>query len=236
MTSKILEEVSQNLYPAFPQTRRFQACFLGGGPAPEAVALSTYFREYGFKGQSLTAHTFDIAAMTWKRSREITKYLVSNLAPEIQFSLHGHTLNLCQRNALPQLRDIIQTSELFIVQNCLNEFVSTPQVFVENIDFLVQEMPSSSILIVADLNYEIVRDLMRRIESCLIKRPNLHVIRSHTAGGHRLRTKIPLPRVIAKNLLISGGILTPKTWVNFNYLAIQKLPIALQSDYASLPY
>ncbi len=237
MTSKILEELSQNLYPAFAQMRKLQACLLGGGPAPEAVALATYLRKNGFQAQSFAAHTFDIAATTWSRSREVSKSLVSRLAPEIQFSLHGHPLNLCQRNVFPPLRNIIQTSKLFIVQNCLNEFVNAPQVFVENIDFLVQEMPTSSVLILADLDhYEAVRNLMRQVELCLSQRANLQVIRSHAGGDYRLRTRLPLPQAVARNLLIRGDILTPRTWVNFNYLAIQKLPIAVQPDYASLPF
>jgi hypothetical protein len=236
MTCKILGELSQNLDP-FSQMRNLQACLLGGGPAPEAVALSIYFRENGFQTQSFTAHTFDIAATTWSRSREVSKYLISNSDPEIQFSLHGHPVNLCERNVLPPLRDIIQTSELFIVQNCLNEFVNNPQVFVENINFLAQEMPAGSILIIADLNhYQVVKDLMKKVELCLTERSNLQIIRGQGDEGYRLRTRLPLPGVIAKNLLLSGGLLTPKVWVNFNYLAIQKLPIAVQRDYATLPF
>lgn len=238
MTYKILRELFQNNYPSFDlQTRKLQACFLGGGPVPEAVALSIYLREIGFQVETIVAQTFDIAASAWSRSREISKDLVSELSPEIQFFVHGHQMNLCRRGVLTQCRDIIETSNLFIVQNCLNEFAGTPQIFVENINFLVQEMPVGSILILADLNqYAAVNNLIRRVESCLLKQSGLQVIRSHDKGDCYLSTNLELPTVITRNLLTGANNLKPRKRVNFNYLAIQKLPIAVQPDYASLPF
>lgn len=235
MTHKILEELFQNAHPFFAQKRELQACFLGGGPAPEAAALSIYLKRSVFQARSVVAHTFDIAANTWSRSREVSKQLVSELASEIQFSLHGYPLNLCQRNAFPPLRDIIQTSDLFIVQNCLNEFANTRQVFVENIEFLVQEMPAGSILIMADLKYDSAENLMRRVESCLANRAELQVIRSHAIGYCCLRSKLLLPGVVTRNLLTGTGDLVPKRKVEFNYLALQKLPLAVQPEYIAVP-
>ncbi|MCU0549469.1 MAG: hypothetical protein MUC48_08995 [Leptolyngbya sp. Prado105] len=236
VTYRVLMDLAEPIHQAFAQKKRLQACFLGGGPTPEAVALSTYLKQSGSQVNSLTAYAFDIAATTWSKSQEVSKYLVSKANSEIQFSLQGHPLNLCQKNVFSTYRDIIQTTDLFVIQNCLNEFVNTPQVFIENIDFLIQEMSESSILIIADLNFEIVKRLMGQVECHFRTVSRLEVIRSNASGYSCLHSRLPLLKVLTDNLLTGEEDLIPKKKVNFNYLAIQKMPIAVQFEYASIPF
>lgn len=237
MTFKVLCDLSYNyLYSCFVGSRDLQACFFCAGPAPETVAWVKYLSSNYSPAKYAVAHTYDIAASTWSRSREITKNVVANLCPDWKFTLNGYNLNLCQKNAFPSIRDRIQTSNLFFVQNCLNEFISHPEIFIKNIDFLITEMPASSIIIIADLNYKSVVSLMEQIEAYVSISTKSKIIRSYTAGDIHLHSTLELPPIIRNNLLTGADGLIPKSNINFKYLAIQKLPKAVEPSYADIPF
>lgn len=182
------------------------------------------------------AHTYDIAANTWSKSREITKNVVTNLFPGLEFALNGASLNLCQINALSSIRDVIQTSNLFFVQNCLNEFVYNPEIFIKNIDFLITEMPANGILIIADLNYRSVLSLMKQVELYISNSTKLKIIRSYTADEICLYSSLTLLPVIRTNLLTGADGLIPRSKVKFKYFAIQKHSTAVKPIYAEIPF
>lgn len=238
MTYEVLCNLAQNhLNMCFAERRELQACFFGAGPAPETVSWVKYLNRNHSTAKYVVAHTYDIAAATWSRSREVTKHLVSQLFPHVEFTLNGTNLNLCQMNALFPIKHIIQNCYLFFVQNCLNEFVKTSQAFIKNIDFILTEMPVDSILVLADLsNYNSVLALMQQVETYVSDNAELKIIRSYTTGGYNLRSLLPLPNVIIKNLLTGDNGLIPRKKINFNFLAIQKTPIAVETSYADIPF
>jgi hypothetical protein len=237
MTYKVLCDLNHNyLHPCFVGSRELQACFFCAGPAPETVAWVKYLSSNYSTAKYAVAHTYDIAANTWSKSREITKNVVASLCPGWEFTLNGYNLNLCQQNAFPSIRDIIQTSNLFFVQNCLNEFISNSEIFINNLDFLITEMPANSIIIRADLNYKSVVSLMEQIEAYVSISTKSKIIRSYTAGDIHLHSSLILPPILKNNLLTGADGLIPKSNINFKYLAIQKLPIAVEPSYADIPF
>ncbi len=237
MTYKVLCDLNHNyLHPCFVGSRELQACFFCAGPAPETVAWVKYLSSNYSTAKYAVAHTYDIAANTWSKSREITKNVVASLCPGWEFTLNGYNLNLCQQNAFPSIRDIIQTSNLFFVQNCLNEFISNSEIFINNLDFLITEMPANSIIIRADLNYKSVVSLMEQIEAYVSISTKSKIIRSYTAGDIHLHSSLILPPILKNNLLTGADGLIPRSNINFKYLAIQKLPIAVEPSYADIPF
>lgn len=237
MTYKVLCDLNYNyLYSCFVGSRDLQACFFCAGPVPETVAWVKYLSSNYSPAKYAVAHTYDIASSTWSTSREITKNVVANLCPGWKFTLNGYNLNLCQQNAFPSIRDIIQTSNLFFVQNCLNEFISNSEIFLKNLDFLITEMPANSIIVIADLNYKSVVSLMEQIEAYVSISTKSKIIRSFTAGDIHLHSSLILPPVLRKNLLTGADGLIPKSNINFKYLAIQKLPKAVEPSYADIPF
>lgn len=237
MTYKVLCDLNHNyLYSCFVGSRDLQACFFCAGPAPETVAWVKYLSSNYSPAKYAVAHTYDIAANTWSQSREITKNIVAKLCPGMEFMLNGYSLNLCQKNALSSIRDVIQTSHLFFVQNCLNEFVYNPDVLIKNLDFLITEMPVNSILIIADLNYKCVINLMAQIELYVSNSNRAKIIRSYTAGEIHLHSSLIVPSFIRNNLFTGADGLIAKSNVYFKYLAIQKLPVAAKLSYADVPF
>jgi hypothetical protein len=238
MTYEVLRNLAQNhLNMCFAQRKELQACFFGAGPAPETVSWVKYLNHNYSTAKYVVAHTYDIAAVTWSRSREITKHLVSQLFPHVEFKLNGTNLNLCRMNALSPIRHIIQNCCLFFVQNCLNEFVGNSQIFIRNIDFILTEMPVNSVLVLADLsNYKSVTALMEQVEAHISSRAKLKIIRSYTTGAYNFRSLLTQPTVITENLLTGDDGLIPRRNINFNFLAIQKTPIAVETSYANIPF
>lgn len=138
ITHKVLCDLAQNyLHPYFAGRRELQACFFGAGPAPETVGWLRSLNCNYSTAKHAVAHTYDIAADTWGRSREITEYVASQLFLTLGFTLNGNSLNLCQKHALSAIREVIQICRLFVIQNCLNEFVASPKIFIQNLDFII---------------------------------------------------------------------------------------------------
>jgi hypothetical protein len=215
-----------------------QACFFGGGPAPEVIAVACHLQhEQKIRAVSLSACVYDIADSTWAKSREITKRLVRELAPNVQLALTGHQIDLCQRNVLFSIQAKIQSSQLFVIQNCLNEFAAAPQIFVENIVLLLEWMPTNSVLVLADLNnYVVVQYLMKQVEAQVGAHTCSTVVRSCSEGNCSFRSKIQLTPLITQHLLTGENDLIPRRNINFNYLIVQKQTLAMAANLLDIPF
>lgn len=197
MTYQVLCNLGENyLQKCFSGYKELQACFFGAGPAPEIVGLVNYLHCKHSLLRYAASHTYDITANTWSNSQSITKYVASQLSPNFNLMLSGNHLNLCQKNGLYPIINIIKSSQLFIVQNCLNEFIADSHLFLENIGFLAVEMPANSILVIADLcHYSLILDLMNKVESYFDNTSKLEMIRKYTNGICSFQSSLRLPQV-----------------------------------------
>jgi hypothetical protein len=223
MTNHYVIDLADSFKNWLAKRSHLQACFFGSGPAPEVVAVARHL-QYGQQIRSvlLTARIYDIAASTWTKSHEVTKRLVRKLAPNVRLILSGHQINLCQRNVLFPIRAAIKCSQLFVIQNCLNEFATERQVFVENMALLLEWMPTSSVLVLADLNYEIVQDLMEKVEAQARSHTCSSVVRSCSEGSRSFQSEIELTPLITQHLLTGENYLIPRRSINYNCLIVKK--------------
>lgn len=225
MTREVLESLHRDALPF--ESSHVQACFFGAGPAPETIGLINYLNNNFPNVTSVQVQTYDIAADTWWISRDITRNYLVPCYWQGQFILNADIINLGDSNALYKIINVIKNSSLFVVQNCLNEVLTAnADIFLDNISFLVSEMPQRSILVIADQNnYFLVLNLMKRIEDCIRGINQASIIRSHTAGSIGFDARIalpPIPRIIRENLLTGEDQLIPRRRVSFNYLVVQK--------------
>lgn len=204
MTYKVLEDLARNnITLPFKGLDRLQACFFGAEPAPEFLGWINYLKTYHNNINNVMGHTYDIAAAGWTKTRRTTVSLVSRSWLDRRFVLNASNLNLCQKNSLHSLRPVIKNCCLFLAQNCLNEIAASPENFIENVDFLVDTMPSNSIFIMADLNYDSMIGLMNQTEVSLRNKSQAIIARSHTTGTLRFSSSIPIPAIILKIFLIA---------------------------------
>lgn len=227
MTLEILRLLSSEL--SFPQEAK--ACFFGAGPCPEVVGLVQFLVERSQKTIRLIANVYDIAFDKWAFTRRITdRYIIPELW-QGQGILSSNRLDLCLENSFQSIKSIIESCTLFIFQNCLNEVSKTP-VVQKNIEFLLNNAPLESIVVIADLIYDqnlnVVEDLKRKIES----RNDFEILQE---GSLRVTSSLPIPKTIRTNLLTGEDGLIPRSRINFVFLALRKGE-QLSSDFDDIPF
>jgi len=150
---------------SFENNPILETCFFGVGPAPEVLGLVTYLKKYQPKIQQLKTYLFDKYIQAWQSEREITQSLVSQNWPgQLQietFASDIFNLKLLTENEL----NVIDSSCLFVMQNCFNDLVGKPKELQENIISLFEKMPPHSIFIITDLNYGKIKEVMQKIEN-----------------------------------------------------------------------
>jgi hypothetical protein len=154
MTKQVLEQANHlhnNLF--LLEQKYLNICLFGAGAAPEVVGLVSFLSVHYPKLQSLNIRVYDIFADTWTFSQQITRDIIDQLwQGKIEFSTH--LVDFCQFESFKDLKEVINNSQLFIFQNCLNEIRDFKD-FNQNIRYLLEIMPSNALLIMSDLkNYK----------------------------------------------------------------------------------
>ncbi len=214
------------------KNKKLNVCLFGAGAAPEAIALLNFITTNNLNNiEVVVIHAYDIFASTWKFSLDlIQKFIVPHFWESKEFKLIGRDLDLCKQDGFKDIRQEIHNSNLFIFQNCLNE-LNDRNTAIENINYLAQNLPQESTLIVADLSgFRVVMDARSQIEKNLKDISYLKLIKSN--DKEEIRMKISLPIIVRQHLLTGrpnqpwdeGGILTPKSTVRFNFISAYHLP------------
>ncbi len=163
MTFEILKIIAK----LFTFGKEISACFFGAGPCPEVAGLAHFMTKHYQTTESLIVNVYDIASDKWEPSRALTKNFVLPSLWKGQISENALNLNLCSANGFEEISHVIEKSNIFIFQNCLNEIqnISATQ---ENINFLLDRAPLDSFIIIADLLYDqnirIVNDIVKIAE------------------------------------------------------------------------
>lgn len=227
MSLEILRLLSSEL----SYNREVKTCFFGAGPCPEVTSLAQFLVERSPNTKKITANVYDIASDTWTLSREITrKFIVPNLW-QGKVTLNSQHLDFNQKKSFGIIQPCLESYNLFVFQNCLNEIVERT-VILENIEFLLDNVPSGSFVIFADLLYTQNFIMFEAIGKMVNTRSDLEMCQQRTL---RITPSLTIPRVLAKNLLTGKHGLIPRSRINFMFLALRK-GRRIRDNYDDLPF
>lgn len=199
-----------------------QALLLGSGPMPEAAALALYRQQLPLAA-SLKAISYDLNVGQWKSARRVTARLMANLAPNVSYDYEGHPLNLSQFQALTAAQRDIQSSQLIVIQNCLNEiYRANFDAFKDNMRFLMANMAPGSALLLSDLQYSQTTRCLRLLKALSQTFPNMTTIYDYGDRPLGLDNAFPLPLIIRRHLMTGGDGLMPRRWINQFSLCLLK--------------
>jgi hypothetical protein len=199
------------------QNNILNVCLFGAGAAPEAIAIINFINENALEIEELNIYAYDIFASTWNFSINLAKkFIIPHLWQSKNFNINIFDLDLCEPDSLKNINQQIKSSNLFIFQNCLNE-LNKQDIAIANINYLVENIPRTSRLIIADLVYDSVTNIKAHIEKKLEELSYNLDFRSDIK--EEIRLQIPLPNAIRQHLLISVNGLIPRTKVRFDFIS-----------------
>lgn len=198
-----------------------EATLLGSGPMPEALAIAEFRQQEG-GNRSLRAKSYDLNVHDWQPACEVTGQLIAAHAPRTRYRYSNHKLNLAQGNALERAWGDAHSSQLVMMQNCLNEiYAASNQAFQANMHHLMATMPRRSVLIFSDLNYAQTPACFQVLKS-LAGNLGLRVVYDHSETVQEINAQVPLPAILRNHLLTSASGLIPKKYVRQYSLCLQK--------------
>jgi len=139
---------------------------LGTGPAPELCGLLKWL---GTPARtplpSVHAHLFDSGDWTFARAVSLGRVLPAVWSEEL--SIQSHHLDVsCSWNDQPDLEAVLSSSNLIVLQNCLNEIDTTAHTqILQNLRWLSTTMIKDALLVVIDrTRYEPVLEFIRNVK------------------------------------------------------------------------
>lgn len=194
-------------------------CLFGAGAAPEVIALLNFIVQNTIDINEVNIYAYDISASTWNFSLDLVReFIVPHFWQSKKLQLVSLDLDLCERDIFKTILGQIQTSNLFVFQNCLNE-LNDRDIAIQNIKYLTQNIAKKSRLIIADLSgYQVVSDIKSKVEQNLQELSHLSIFKSKSKD--EVRVKISLPSILRQNLLTGTEGLIPRSIVRFNFISI----------------
>lgn len=202
---------------------KVRATFLGAGPAPEVLGWVAFLNRHAPQAKVALAHLLDWHVHAWRIGQEITAYaLAPYYWPRGKTLLQPFEFDLLNPTALeqPRLQQAIRRSSLIVMQNCLNDLLHAREAVLETFLRILDLAESPTLVVVCDLYFPGVRDLMAEMLDALERRHWGEVVlplqyREVTSG-------IPLPEVITRHLLTGDEAqrLFPRKHTRFYALAV----------------
>jgi|688.fasta_scaffold14142_11 hypothetical protein len=233
MTRHILEKINTSHHNLFLfEQKHLKVCLFGAGAAPEAIGLASFLAEYYPKVQSLEITVYDIFSDTWKIGQNITKNIIPKLW-QGQFSFSTEQIDFCQAGSFFSLENVLNNSQIFVFQNCLNELDNFDS-FNLNIRYLLSKMPNNSLLMMVDLyNYQRIENFKIEIKQLLQELDfQNQILCLRSAEMIEFKTEIVIPAIITQHLLIGtprdinqkneNRFLVPKKNMRCNFLSVYK--------------
>lgn len=219
--AETLMKLDQSVFYPFENLSKLQACFFGAGPAPEVLGWLAAIKGFLPNIDSTLAHLFD--KYHWSVGQIITRELVPM-----------YWKSLGRFRYFPRIQDItdpfdewtyscsnaIKTSQMLIMQNCLNDEIGGADTLVNNIEKLMDIAPNDTLLVILDLEKQEAVKIMQRIETQAINSGN-RVLISVSNGIDKLDTTVHTPKYITDNLLTGEHGLKPKRWIKHYATVIQ---------------
>ncbi len=198
-----------------------EVCLFGAGPCPEIVGLSKFLSDNYQNIKKLTVNVYDIAADEWTLSRNITEKFIIPEYWSGDLQLNSNYLDLCESNSLYSIKTKIKKSQIFIFQNCLNEIYNIATVQT-NLNFLLNEIPVGSVIIIIDLNYRQNVSIIDRLKEQVSNRDDFEVY-SPPLEDIKIQPCPNLPQIIKQNLLTGKRELIPRKNINCIFISLHKI-------------
>jgi len=216
MTYEVLTRHGIAALPSKDKT--LNVCLFGAGAAPEAIALLSFINQNALDIDEVNIYAYDIFASTWYFSLDLAKkFIIPHFCESKEIQLIALDLDICKPSVFNTILEQIQSFNLFVFQNCLNE-LNDSNTAIENIQYLAKNINPESRIIIADLSgHQVVRDIKSKIEQSFQELSHLNLFQSQ--DDDEVRVKIPLPLILRQNLLTGAGGLIPRSRVKFTFIS-----------------
>jgi len=147
-----------------PKADLYTCCF-GGGPLPELIGIAKYVNSFLKEMWMIDCTVFDLNK-EWQEERELYTLHLAGHYYDGLINLHDKIIDLWSEE-LPSPEEVAN-SDLVLFQNCFND--CPPQkydVLKKNIATIWEKMLVNSTMIIIDLAYGSVVNLMREIEAMI---------------------------------------------------------------------
>ncbi|WP_419546340.1 hypothetical protein [Microcystis sp.] len=230
MTYRALESLQQkdpSLMQLVFDKKHLKVCLFCAGAAPEALGLLSFVRQFYPEVKSIVIYSYDLYSDTWRTSQDITKNIINNCFKDYHFALLTRTLNINYVKDVTKIMPTIESTDIFMLQNCLNE-LKTNQ--LQSIIFLLNYQPERSLLLINDLKkHKIAQNMERQIQSKISytklesKREYNQEIFRQFAGGNDFKSSLKLPSILRENLLTGEDGLIPREKTSYSYVCVYKV-------------
>ena len=237
MTYRALESLQQkdpSLMQLVFDKKHLKVCLFCAGAAPEALGLLSFLRQFYPEVKSIVIYSYDLYSDTWRISQDITKNIINNCFKDYHFALLSHHLDINQIDSFFSIVSNIKDSNIFMFQNCLNEFGENDKdlkTILENMKFLSENMPSHSFMFINDLRlYTQVNRIIDSIISIIndLNKTNFddyneQAFLINKSMEETFKSSIAISDNVTKYLLTGANNLIPRKIINYNYLSVYKI-------------
>lgn len=232
-----LEEVPS----IFQDKEEVNLTFIGGGPGSEAYGAIKYISNNCPKTKVINITILDINADTWNFSHDIvSKHLVNSIInKDLIVNWKAIQFDLTDTSDLNRVKNIIEKTNLLVIQNCLNEIANIDfPALKSNISLLFKFLPSSAYLLMSDLTSG-VRTVIKALEEMLIKDFNPAFFKSTLSlpSSISVLSVHHQPNAIIRTNLLNGSDgLIPRKWIKYDYSILSKGVIEEKRDNDALGF
>lgn len=225
LINKILQEQKLKV---FQDKETLVITFIGGGPGSEAFGALKYILDHLPSVKHICVNILDINADTWSYSHEIVKSnLVSPLYEDniLKVSWSAFFMDLTKKETISVNKNIIEKSDLLVVQNCINEIgISHYDILQQNIEYVYQLLPKTSSFLMVDLTSS-VRYILRKLEHRLVQKYSPFDIMStlDNVSPSSMVSINAYPNPQVRNYVLTGANgLIPRKNLKYDYSLIHK--------------
>jgi len=163
-----LSDYFKNIKTSYPEV-----CFIGGGPLAELLGLLAFFADNQIVPITLNVYNFDKYNKNWvSEVTQITRPLMKQYHSSCNVFIRSFGCDFCHCSD-PFLADeavSINSAQLIVMQNCLNDFIKDKNSFINNFSKMVDLVHEGSLLVLLDLeDYGKIQKLLDEICQSIIK-------------------------------------------------------------------
>jgi len=198
--------------------------FLGAGPAPELLGLSSYLAEHQPQVKELNATLID-ASDLWTACRELC---VGTLVPHYWQGSIRVWEHHCDILRCPNCKDLvcydsIMNSRLLVLQNCLNDMVHDREGTINSIGELIYRVMPGTIVVLIDLDFGPVVSLLRNLYKTMKDKPEVEILIAPGRAPDEFCSDFTLPPELAEHVFDNKEGAIPRVRTRYFSLVVKKI-------------